>query len=316
MSDPQFAPASEQPVALVIEDDEDVSDLLQVILTQAGFSVLAATNGAQGIALAREHHPVLATIDVAMPEMDGLEATRRIREFSNTYIVIISTRSLEQDILAGFDAGADDYVPKPIKPKELRARLAAVAKRPPAGTPYAESLMADWAPAEADPARSEQLRRVAAGEPVADGVSDSDADGGPDEGVAGRDGMLEIGMRFVGGWIEFRGLRINPARGIVVVDDRLVDMPTEQVDLMETLMYFGTRTATARQLALRMRNLTEATATTNRQQDIAWIEALMTGLRTAIGESREQPRWIEELSGPRYRLVRSNPSGSGDDPAA
>ncbi|MFC6342084.1 response regulator transcription factor, partial [Nocardioides hankookensis] len=118
------------PIALVVEDDEDTTALLEVVLTQAGFSVLTADNGADGIALAREHRPALATIDVTMPEMDGLEATRRIREFSSTYIVIISSRSQESDILAGFDAGADDYLAKPIRPVELRARLAAVARRP------------------------------------------------------------------------------------------------------------------------------------------------------------------------------------------
>src|SRR6478609_12018655 len=91
---------------------------------------MIAVNGAEGVALAQEHQPVLVTIDVGMPKMDGLEATRRIRDFSEAYIVIISTRSEERDILAGFDAGADDYVPKPIRPLELRARLAAVARRP------------------------------------------------------------------------------------------------------------------------------------------------------------------------------------------
>ena len=302
------------PVALVIEDDEDTTALLEVVLTQAGFSVVTADNGTDGIALAREHRPALATIDVTMPEMDGLEATRRIREFSATYIVIISSKSQEHDILAGFDAGADDYVPKPIRPVELRARLAAVARRPVAGIidgPAAPT----WEPADVDSARSAFLERVVAGQPIDTSATDSADEVEEDAGQDGREGMLEIGMRFVGSWIEFRGLRINPARGIVVVDDRLVDMPQEQTDLLEILMYAGTRTLTSRQLAMRLRGQTEETSTTTAAQDQRWLEALMTGLRIRIKDEESAPRWFETLPGGRYRLMRPD-AGSGDDAAA
>ena len=302
------------PVALVIEDDEDTTALLEVVLTQAGFSVVTADNGTDGIALAREHRPALATIDVTMPEMDGLEATRRIREFSATYIVIISSKSQEHDILAGFDAGADDYVPKPIRPVELRARLAAVARRPVAGIIDGPSAPS-WEPADVDSARSAFLERVVSGQPIDTSATDSAEEVEEDAGQDGREGMLEIGMRFVGSWIEFRGLRINPARGIVVVDDRLVDMPQEQTDLLEILMYAGTRTLTSRQLAMRMRGQTEETSTTTAAQDQRWLEALMTGLRIRIKDEESSPRWFETLPGGRYRLRRPDVD-SGDDAAA
>ncbi|MEP9364453.1 response regulator [Nocardioides sp. CN2-186] len=286
----------DRPVALVIEDDPDIADLLEVVLSQVGFAVMHAVNGVEGIALAQEHKPVLATIDIGMPKMDGLEATRRIREFSDAYIVIISTRSEERDILAGFDAGADDYVPKPIRPLELRARLAAAARRPLADS----AIELAWAPADADLVRSEHLRRIAAGESFEPPAEQDDADAGQE----GRDGMLEIGMRFVGGWIEFRGLRINPSRGIVVVDDRLADLPQEHIDLLEILMYIGSRTLTARQLALRLRGQTEQTATTTHRQDERWIDSLMTGLRLGLRDDEPEARWIEALPRDRYRLVQ------------
>jgi DNA-binding response OmpR family regulator len=306
--------AATGPIALVIEDDEDTTALLEVVLSQAGFSVLTADNGVDGIALAREHRPALATIDITMPEMDGLETTRRIREFSATYIVIISSKSQEHDILAGFDAGADDYVPKPIRPVELRARLAAVARRPVADIvdgPAATS----WEPADVDAARSDFLERVVAGQPIDTSGTDGtdEPEGEQDTGQDGREGMLEVGMRFVGSWIEFRGLRINPARGIVVVDDRLVDLPQEQTDLLEILMYAGSRTLSSRQLAMRLRGQTEETSTTTAVQDQRWLEALVTGLRIRIKDDESAPRWVETLPHGRYRLVRL-PS-SGDDAA-
>lgn len=289
------------PIALVVEDDADVAELLRTVLTQAGFSVVTAANGAEGIELAREHRPTLATIDVAMPHMDGLEATRRIREFSDAYIVIISTRSQQRDILAGFDAGADDYVPKPIRPVELRARLAAVARRP---HPGAAGATADpppgWAPAEEDAERSAYHRQVVAGDPVDLPEPDPDEE---DDGQDGRDGMLDLGMRFVGSWIDFRGLRINPARNLVVVDDRLLDLQQEHIDLLEILLYAGSRTLTARRLALRLRGQTEETATTTREQDQRWIEALMGSLLGQLDEVGPSTRWIEALPKTRYRLV-------------
>jgi two-component system, OmpR family, response regulator len=331
VSDPEAAP---RPVALVIEDDPDVSDLLDMVLTGAGFTVHTAASGAEGIELAREHRPILATIDVQMPQMDGLEATRRIREFSSTYIVIVSTRSQESDVLAGFDAGADDYVTKPIRPRELRARLAAVARRPPTEL-IAGAEAPAWEPAEEDAERARLLEQITAGEPVpfptepapapepeaetaseaTDEVApatDTEVEGGQD----GRDGMLEVGMRFVGGWVDFRGLRMNPARGLVVVDDRTVDLPPTQVILLEMLMYAGTRVLTSRQIGLRLRHQTEETSSSTRLQDERMVTGLVDGLRVLIGESTTTPRWFEEMSGGRFRLVRPDgiaPTGDEGD---
>jgi len=154
-----------------------------------------------------------------------------------------------------------------------------------------------------------EIKRTSATDPT------DEVEGEEDEGQDGREGMLEVGMRFVGSWLEFRGLRINPARGIVVVDDRLVDMPQDQTDLLEILMYAGTRTLTSRQLAMRLRGQTEETSTTTAVQDQRWLEALMTGLRIRIKDDEASPRWFESLPNGRYRLVRLD-AESGDDAAA
>lgn len=306
------ASPSNAPVALVVEDDQDTADLLDLVLSQAGFSVVTATNGADGLALALMHRPALATIDVSMPGMDGLETTRRIRDFSGTYIVIVSSRSAEQDILAGFDAGADDYVPKPIRPRELTARLAAVARRPLPNTP-AEPTGTTWAAAAEDPERSAYHQQVVAGaHPDTAPVSEPDPDAATpqadaeaeaeEQGAEGRDGMLELGMRFIGSWVEFRGLRINPARTLVVVDDRLVDVNARQFDLLQLMLYSGTRIRSARWLALRLRGETEESTTTQAFHDRDWIDSMMENLLNRIGQDPEAPRWVESMPRSLYRL--------------
>lgn len=294
-------PVSNKPVALVIDDDQDTVDLLEIVLTQAGFAVVSATNGPDGIALALERQPALATIDVTMPDMNGLEVTRRIREAMSTYIVIISSRSQEHDVLAGFNAGADDYVPKPIRPRELQARLAAVARRPVASIAGGPAAVA-WAPAAEDAARSAYLRQVVAGESLGFAEVELHEE---EEGQDGRDGMLELGMRFVGSWIEFAGLRINPARDLLVVDDLIVDVPPEQIKLIETILYAGTLTLTSRQLALRFRGENEETPSTTPLQDRTWFDAQMPKLLRQVGDEGPTPRWFEVDEGT-IKLVRQD----------
>ena len=293
------ASVNAKPVAVVIDDDQDTVDLLEIVLTQAGFAVITASNGPAGIALALEHRPVLATIDVTMPRMNGLEVTRRIRhQAADTYIVIISSRSQEHDVLAGFDAGADDYVPKPIRPRELQARLAAVARRPVEAVAGAAPVA--WAPAEEDVERSEYLRNVAAGQSL--GYAETEVHGAG-EGKDGRYGMLELGMRFVGSWIEFSGLRINPSRELLVIDDRIVDVSPEDFKLIETMLYAGTLTLTARQLALRYRGESELAPSTRRDEDLVWFNHTLPKLLRQIGDDAPVPRWFFIFDGT-LKLVR------------
>lgn len=120
----------ESRVAVVIEDEEDIRSLLATVLSQAGFTVHGAANGAEGLDLVRSHQPLVTTLDVNMPGMDGFETAKRIRAVSTTYIVMLSARTEEIDALQGLEAGADDYVAKPFRPRELRARIDAMLRRP------------------------------------------------------------------------------------------------------------------------------------------------------------------------------------------
>ncbi|MGN6197830.1 response regulator transcription factor [Humibacter sp.] len=117
-------------VAVVIEDDPDIRHLVETVLEQAGFETHSAANGAAGVAAVREHDPIVTTLDISLPGMDGLQVAKRIREFSSTYIVMLTARDEEIDILLGLEAGADDYLSKPFRPRELRARIEAMLRRP------------------------------------------------------------------------------------------------------------------------------------------------------------------------------------------
>jgi len=116
--------------AVVIEDDADIRALVAEVLTQAGFEVRTAASGLEAIALVEELEPVVTTLDVSMPGIDGFETARRIRETSSTYLVMLTARDDEVDILQGLQAGADDYITKPFRPRELRARIDAMLRRP------------------------------------------------------------------------------------------------------------------------------------------------------------------------------------------
>lgn len=120
--------------ALVVEDDPDISSALAETLAGAGFRVTTARDGREAVSLAASDPPDLVTLDLTLPHMDGIEVCRRIRETSDCYIVIVSARSDEVDKLIGLEVGADDFVLKPFSPRELRARVAALFRRPRSAT--------------------------------------------------------------------------------------------------------------------------------------------------------------------------------------
>lgn len=126
---------SDLGLAVVIEDDLDVRNLLEGVLLQSGFEVRTASGGREGVDLVREVGPDVVTLDVGLPDIDGFEVLRRIRQFSTAYVVVLTGREDETDLLAGLQGGADDYITKPFRPRELRARIAAMMRRPrPQGT--------------------------------------------------------------------------------------------------------------------------------------------------------------------------------------
>ena len=120
-----------QRVAVIIEDDKDIRDLLHAVLQQSGFEVHASPTGSEGVEAVRMHNPAVVTLDLGLPDIDGFEVIRQLRLFSDAYIVMLTARAEELDTLMGLEAGADDYITKPFAVEELLARIRALTRRVP-----------------------------------------------------------------------------------------------------------------------------------------------------------------------------------------
>ncbi|MDP5229421.1 MAG: response regulator transcription factor, partial [Cellulophaga sp.] len=117
---------------LLVDDEPDILEILNYNLSQEGYEVFTAKNGLEAVSKAKKKHPHLIILDVMMPEMDGIEACEIIRNtpgLEETIITFLTARSEDYSQVAGFDAGADDYITKPIKPKVLVSKVKALLRR-------------------------------------------------------------------------------------------------------------------------------------------------------------------------------------------
>src|SRR5581483_4278529 len=108
---------------LIIEDELPIRRFLKPTLQSQGFKVLEAVKGEEGLALASSHNPDIVLLDLGLPDLDGLEVVKRLREWTTVPIIVITARGKEKDKIAGLDAGADDYLTKPFDVGELMARI-------------------------------------------------------------------------------------------------------------------------------------------------------------------------------------------------
>lgn len=125
---------------LIIDDDHNLCGLLCEFLNGLGYATRCTPNGRAGLRELFDHKPELIVLDVSMPQMDGWETLKRIREMSDTPVIMLTARDDETDILRGFSNGADDYVTKPFSFAQLAARIKAVLARK-GGTPSGEHLI-------------------------------------------------------------------------------------------------------------------------------------------------------------------------------
>src|SRR3954453_20711693 len=131
----------ERGTVLVVDDEPNIADLVDLYLTREGFRVVKATTGEAGVRAVAQHRPRLVVLDVGLPDFDGLEVCRRLRQTSHVPVIFLTARDGEIDRILGLELGADDYVTKPFSPAELVARVKAVLRRADGG-PSPEVLQA------------------------------------------------------------------------------------------------------------------------------------------------------------------------------
>jgi DNA-binding response OmpR family regulator len=128
----------ERGTILVVDDEPNIADLVELYLRRDGFRVVKAATGEAGVKAAGEHRPRLVVLDVGLPDVDGLEVCRRLRQSTAIPVIFLTARDTEVDRVLGLELGADDYVTKPFSPAELVARVKAVLRRADGGAPAPE----------------------------------------------------------------------------------------------------------------------------------------------------------------------------------
>ena len=321
-------------VAVIIEDDPDVRNLLEEILVQAGFETITTANGADGIRAVQEHGPSIITLDVNMPGMDGFETAKRIRRFSPCYLIMISGRDEEFDTLQGLQSGADDYIAKPFRPRELRARIDALLRRPlrdeipddvardananrgiieavPMFAPHDQSQKATGhivVESRGADTAIYPIMTIAAATVVTpttaqtDGAFVAGAIADAALGVAADSLSLTINP-LPSDWFTHNGLQLSSVRRQVLLNAVEVDLTRTEFDLLSALLQSGGRVRSKSDLTLWLHGESYVTSYFVSDADKRAIEAHMGNLRRKLDDDSANPRWIETVRGVGYRLA-------------
>lgn len=306
-------------VAVIIDDDPDIRELVELVLAQSGFETVTAANGMDGVEAVREHQPLVTTLDVSMPGMDGFATARRIRELSDTYILMLTALNEEIDVVEGLGAGADDYLVKPFRTRELRARVEAVLRRPRRGV---ESLDHDGQAPIAQPLAVAPSAAVAAVEPApAEAPIEAPAAARtelPTESQAAQNASPEsepetaalpngqaVGATAATEGVELihNGVRLNRATRIVELDGRSLSLTRSEFDLLATVLESGRRVRSKADLVLELRGESYVTDYYVTDADKRTIEVHMANLRRKLGDSSTTPRYVETVRGVGYRAA-------------
>src|SRR5690349_5936452 len=299
--------------AVVVEDDQDIREAIGQVLLASGFTVHQAATGWEGVAAVRRHSPDVVSLDLTLPDIDGFEVARQVRQFSDTYIVMVTARLEELDTLLGLEAGADDYVTKPFRPRELRARIEALMRRSRDRNP-AEKV-ASLAPGAAAPqgtaASPEGVERQA-------GPLPAGADAGTatlPQGVAlpqhpareVRYGAVPVDTLVAPAGspslLVHNGLCVCPATRTVRVEGAEVDLTRTEFELLLALMRAGRVVRPKNELARVIRAGEYDTGLYVSEAEERTIEVHVGNLRRKLGDAPRLPRWVETVRGVGYRMA-------------
>ncbi|MFB7843221.1 response regulator transcription factor [Microbacterium sp. NPDC056052] len=275
--------------AVIIEDDPDVRSLLDEVFRAAGFRTVLAGTGLEGVAAVAAHEPIITTLDINLPGIDGFEAARRIRAVSATFIIMLSALGEESDVVLGLTSGADEYLVKPFRPRELRARIEALLRRPRNTRPVGTGPAGGGA--------GEPLRAASSAP-----ESNASAEGQP---MPARNPSATAAIPTIGtaGWHAHRDISLDPVTHTVLVAQREVELTPTEFDLLATLLESKRRVRSKEDLALVLRGEAFGSASYVGEPDKRAIEAHMANLRRKIGDSTAEPRYIETVRGVGYRLT-------------
>ena len=282
--------------AVIVEDDAELRHLLVDVLEAAGFSTVSVGNGIDGIQAVLSYQPMITTLDVNMPGIDGIEAARRIRANSDTYIVMITAMGEEADVVLGLTAGADEYITKPFRPREFRARIDAMLRRGRAAGPAAT------APVRTQESAGPSFPAGRVAPPAATPTAPVIVETAGDQVVVRENGALEPSGDD-GQWLAHRNLRLDLDSRIVLIDNAEVDLTRTEFDLLAALLESRRRVRSKADLTLLLRGESYVTTYFVGDADKRAVEAHMTNLRRKIGDNPVQPRFIETVRGVGYRLT-------------
>jgi DNA-binding response OmpR family regulator len=251
-------------VAVVIEDDVDVRNLLDAVLQQAGFEVHSAGTGRDGVDVARQRQANVITLDVGLPDIDGFEVLRRIRQFSDAYVVMLTGRNEELDTITALQGGADDYIVKPFRPRELRARIAAMLRRP----------------------------RVASGE-VASSSAGESGSLDPSGSAGPRRGSVLL----------HNGLALDTETRTVALRGTPLGLTRSEFDLLHELLKGTGAVRTRADLVRVVRGEYYGEDTYISEADERAVEVHIGNLRRKLREDPQDPRWLVTVRGVGYRLA-------------
>ncbi|MES2867826.1 response regulator transcription factor [Microbacterium profundi] len=287
---------SRPEVAVIVEDDPDIRSLLVEVFSSAGFDVIQAASGIEGVAAVEEHRPVITTLDVDLPGIDGFEAARRIRKISSTFIVMLSALADESDIVLGLGSGADEYLVKPFRPRELRARIEALMRRPRVGEHAStEHVVHEHAKVELVGVEYAHAEHFAHGNVRADDLTRVAPHGSSVPSAQMED--------TANGWQSHRDLNLQPETHTVVVAQREITLTPTEFNLLSTLMESKRRVRSKSDLALLVRGEGLESSFYVSESDKRAIEAHIANLRRKIGDNPVEPNYIETVRGVGYRLT-------------
>jgi two-component system OmpR family response regulator len=299
--------------AVVVDDDDDIRLLLRRTLEMQGFAVTEAASGAEALLKIKEYRPDIVTLDLNLPDLDGVEVCRALRKFSDAYVIMITARVDEIDELMGLEIGADDFISKPFSPRAVQARVTAVLRRhrPTPQRPTPLRRASDFMPVEAGNSPAEThlppRRRASDAAPITAGSSSAETHlpprrrasdaapvtaGNSPAGAAAADRAHNDGMQVV----RHGALVVEVEGRTALLEGVELVLTRTEFDLLEAL------TGAPRRVWTRKALLTKVWGS-EWPMDEHLVEVHIGNLRRKLGDKGREPRFIRTVRGVGYRMA-------------